>query len=120
MTINEELDEIFNDYYTEDTTIHSTDSYYPDEIVIEGDVTDEEEDIIRRPSHYTNFAIEPITFIMRNGLSFWKGNVIKYVCRAGAKKYDGMDGVESEITDLKKVMRYAEMRINMLEGNIEL
>ena len=119
MTINEELDEIFNDYYTEDTTIHSTDSYYPDEIVIEGDVT-EEEDIIRRPSHYTNFAIEPITFIMRNGLSFWKGNVIKYVCRAGAKKYDGMNGVESEITDLKKVMRYAEMRINMLEGKVEL
>jgi len=115
MTINEELDEIFNDYYTEDTTLHSTDSYYPDDVV-----EDEEEDIIRRPSHYTNFAIEPITFIMRNGLSFWKGNVIKYVCRAGAKKYDGMNGVESEITDLKKVMRYAEMRINMLEGKVEL
>ena len=114
MTINEELDEIFNDYYTEDTTVHSTDSYYPDEVV------EDEEDIIRKPSHYTNFAIEPITFIMRNGLSFWKGNVIKYVCRAGAKKYDGMTGLESEITDLKKVMRYAEMRINMLEGKIEL
>ena len=100
MAINAELDEIFNNYYEEE------------EIV--------EEDIIRKPSHYTNFAIEPITFIMRNGLSFWKGNVIKYVCRAGAKKYEGMTGLESEITDLKKVMRYAEMRINMLQGEVEL
>ena len=119
MTINEELDEIFNDYYTEDTTVHSTLNYSIEE---DERICAEEEidDIIRKPSHYTNFAIEPITFIMRNGLSFWKGNVIKYVCRAGAKKYDGMTGLESEITDLKKVMRYAEMRINMLEGNIEL
>jgi hypothetical protein len=28
--------------------------------------------------------------------------------------------VESEITDLRKVIRYAEMRINQLEGKVEL
>ena len=77
-------------------------------------------DIINRPSHYSQFAIEPITFIMRNGLDFWKGNVIKYVCRAGAKLYPAMDEVESEITDLRKVIRYAEMRINQLNGETEL
>ena len=108
MAINAELDEIFNNYYEEEIA--------EDERIC----AEEEEDIIRKPSHYTNFAIEPITFIMRNGLSFWKGNVIKYVCRAGAKKYEGMTGLESEITDLKKVMRYAEMRINMLQGEVEL
>jgi len=100
MTLNAELDAIF---YDEMECLR-----------------EEQEDLIRKPSHYTNFAIEPITFIMRNGLSFWKGNVIKYVCRAGAKKYEGMTDVQSEITDLKKVMRYAEMRINMLEGEVEL
>ena len=49
-------------------------------------------------------------------MEFWRGNIIKYASRAGAKVYDGKDAVTSEITDLRKVMRYAEMRINMLEG----
>jgi hypothetical protein len=53
---------------------------------------------------------------MENGFEFWRGNIIKYASRAGAKKYDGMDGIASEITDLKKVMRYAEMRIEQLGG----
>jgi hypothetical protein len=33
---------------------------------------------------------------------------VKYASRAGFKLYPGMDAVESEITDLKKVIRYAE------------
>jgi hypothetical protein len=77
-------------------------------------------DIIAKPSHYTRWYIEPITFIMRNGMEFWRGNIIKYACRAGFKIYDGMDAVESEITDLRKVIRYAEMRINQLNGEVEL
>jgi hypothetical protein len=77
-------------------------------------------DIIAKPSHYTRWVIEPITFIMRNGMEFWRGNIIKYACRAGFKIYDGMDAVESEITDLRKVIRYAEMRINQLNGEVEL
>lgn len=75
------------------------------------EVTD---DVVVKPPHYTQFAIEPVTFIMSNGLDFWRGNIIKYVCRAGSKLYEGMDAVESEITDLEKVRRYAEMRINLL------
>lgn len=77
-------------------------------------------DIINRPAHYTKWKVEPITYIMRNGMEFWRGNVIKYASRAGSKLYDGMDEVQSEITDLKKVMRYCEMRINQLNGETVL
>jgi hypothetical protein len=76
--------------------------------------------IVNRPAHYTKWAIEPITFIMRNKMEFWRGNIIKYGARAGSKMYDGLDAVESEIADLEKVRRYAEMRINELNGEIEL
>lgn len=78
------------------------------------------DDVIYKPSHYTKWKIEPITFIMRNGMEFWRGNIIKYATRAGSKKYDGLDAIESEITDLEKVRRYAEMRINQLKGELDL
>ncbi len=74
------------------------------------------EEVIRRPSNYANGPHEPMVFTMQNGMEFWGGNVIKYVSRAGSKLYDGQDKVQSEITDLKKAMRYCEMRINLLEG----
>ncbi len=32
-------------------------------------------------THYIAMAIQPIDFIMKNGLSFAEGNVVKYVCR---------------------------------------
>jgi hypothetical protein len=71
---------------------------------------------VYKPSHYTKYKIEPITFIMANGFNFWQGSIIKYVARAGLKQYDGMTLEESEITDLEKVRRYAEMRINQIKG----
>jgi hypothetical protein len=74
-------------------------------------------DIIYRPKHYAEYNIEPIEFIMKNEMEFWRGNIIKYTARAGLKTYDGMDAQQSEITDLHKVMRYAEMRINHLQNN---
>ena len=58
---------------------------------------------------------EPITFIMDNNLPFHTGNIIKYAMRAGYKMYEGEDEIGSEITDLRKVMRYAEMRIEQLD-----
>lgn len=72
------------------------------------------------PSHYADWVIEPITFIMRNSMPFWMGNIIKYAARAGRKIYDGMDATQSEITDLEKVRRYCEMRINELKGEEKL
>tara|TARA_Y100000287_G_C14207057_1_gene348717 strand:+ start:176 stop:394 length:219 start_codon:yes stop_codon:yes gene_type:complete len=65
-------------------------------------------DPIKSPDHYAQFPIEPIIFIQRNRFEFWRGNVIKYVCRAGHK--------DDEIKDLQKAKRYIEMRINELEG----
>ena len=32
-------------------------------------------------SHYKDFHIQPYEFISKNDLSFFQGNVIKYVCR---------------------------------------
>ena len=79
-------------------------------------------DKVNRPSHYVDNHpfMEPITYIMGNGYEFWRGNIIKYAARAGSKVYDDLDAVESEIADLEKVRRYAEMRINALKGKEEL
>ena len=74
------------------------------------------DDIVVKPSHYTQFEIEPITFIMKNRLTFEIGNIIKYACRAGSKIYPDQDYRASRITDLQKVQRYAEMEINRLKG----
>lgn len=79
-----------------------------------------DDNIVEKPSHYANWPVEPITYIMRNGMEFWRGNIIKYATRAGLKQYDGMGHVESEVTDLRKVIRYAEMRINQLNGETQL
>jgi len=76
----------------------------------------EGKEVITRPEHYTKFAVEPVTFIMGNNLGFAIGNIIKYAVRAGSKLYPGKDATESEILDLEKVRRYAEMRINQLRG----
>ncbi len=76
--------------------------------------------IVNNPAHYTRWQIEPITYIMRNGMEFWRGNVIKYASRAGFKDYEGMTVSESEIVDLEKVKRYCDMRINQINGEVEL
>ena len=77
-------------------------------------------DIVNEPKHYARWAIEPITYIMRNGFEFWRGNIVKYASRAGYKMYEGKTQVESEIIDLEKVIRYANMRINQLNGEEKL
>lgn len=77
-------------------------------------------DIVNEPKHYARWKIEPITYITRNGFEFWRGNIIKYASRAGYKPYEGMSDMQSEITDLEKVIRYAQMRINQLEGKEKL
>ena len=76
--------------------------------------------IVNEPDHYSRWAIEPITFVMRNGFEFWRGNIIKYTSRAGYKLYANMDQVQSEITDLEKVIRCSQMRINQLKGKSKL
>lgn len=78
-------------------------------------MSENETDIINKPNHYARWVIQPLTYIMANGMEFWRGNVIKYATRAGYKQYDGMDMWESEITDLRKAIRNAEARIEQIE-----
>ena len=73
-------------------------------------------DEINEPTHYARWAIEPVEMIMQNGLEFWRGNIIKYVMRAGFKQGSYKTTREAEIADLNKAARYIEMRINQLQG----
>jgi Protein of unknwon function (DUF3310) len=52
--------------------------------------------------HYKTFAIQPGEFVHRNRLGFLEGNVIKYVCRHGAKH-----GRQ----DLEKAIHYLQLLI---------
>jgi len=51
-------------------------------------------------NHYKEFHIQPYEFISKNNLSFFQGNVIKYVCRYLLK-----NGIE----DLDKIIHYCEL-----------
>jgi hypothetical protein len=57
-------------------------------------------------SHYKNFAIQPYEFISRNDLSYFQGNVIKYVCRYKNK---------NKVQDLEKIIHYCELEIEKLK-----
>lgn len=58
------------------------------------------------PEHYKVMEIEPIAYIMANGLGFCEGNIVKYVSRYGFK--GGID-------DLKKARHYIDMLIEQWE-----
>jgi hypothetical protein len=50
--------------------------------------------------HYQHYMIQPAEYISANGLSFFEGNIIKYITRHKSK-----GGAE----DIKKIIQYAEM-----------
>ena len=58
------------------------------------------------PSHYTRGSIEVWDFIRDQGLNYFRGNAIKYICRAGFKS------PHSEIEDLKKAIHYLENELH--------
>ena len=66
-------------------------------------------DMINHPKHYTDGKIEVIDFIEDKGLNFHKGNVVKYVARAGKKD------PSKEIEDLEKALWYLNREINRLK-----
>ena len=57
-------------------------------------------------SHYKNMVIQPFEFISKNELTFFQGNVIKYVCR-----YKQKNGIQ----DLEKVIHYCQLEILKLK-----
>jgi hypothetical protein len=60
-------------------------------------------------SHYKDLAIQPLEFIVKNGLDFLQGNVVKYVIR-----YKLKGGIE----DLEKARHYLDMMIELEEKSL--
>lgn len=67
-------------------------------------------DPVNHPSHYTSGKIEVMDFIEDKKLNFARGNVIKYVSRAGKKDPN------KELEDLKKAMWYLNREIERLRN----
>ena len=59
-------------------------------------------------NHYKSFRIQPYEFISKNDLSFFQGNVVKYVCRYLSK---------NKIEDLQKIIHYCELEILKLKDD---
>ena len=57
-------------------------------------------------SHYKFFEIQPYEFISKNELTFFQGNVIKYVIR-----YPYKGGIE----DLEKIKHYCDLEIKKMK-----
>lgn len=66
-------------------------------------------DVVNHPSHYTSGGIEVWDFIVDQDLDYLRGNVIKYVSRAGKK-----DPLK-ELEDLNKARAYLNKAIEELE-----
>ena len=60
------------------------------------------------PQHYQKGSIQVWDFIADQKLDFFKGNVVKYVCRAGSKSG------ETDLDDLMKAKVYVEKAIELL------
>jgi hypothetical protein len=63
------------------------------------------------PTHYKRGTIEVWDFIADQQLDYFLGNVVKYVCRAGHKKY------EEELDDLLKAKAYIEKKIALASAS---
>lgn len=63
------------------------------------------------PSHYQRGTIEVWDFLADQQLDYFLGNVVKYVCRAGHKRY------EEEIDDLLKAKAYIEKKIALVSAS---
>jgi len=58
-------------------------------------------------SHYKNYKIQPVEFIIKNNIGFVEGNIIKYILRFKEK-----GGVQ----DLLKAKHYIELLIDSSKG----
>ena len=63
----------------------------------------------KSPIHYTRGTIEVWDFIRDQGLNYFRGNAIKYVCRAGFKS------TGTEVEDIKKAIHYLENELHALQ-----
>ena len=65
-------------------------------------------------NHYTKFPIQPYEFISKNDLSFFQGNVVKYVCRYQRKRWRRRHKKDNTLLSvrIKKNERYKEWEVN--------
>ena len=68
-------------------------------------------DKVEKPEHYARYKIEPITFIVENGIPYCESNVIKYVCMW---QYTHPTK-QGQIDDLKKARQYIDILIKKAE-----
>jgi hypothetical protein len=61
--------------------------------------------------HYKSMAIQPAEYIVRNGIGFLEGMVIKYVSR-----WEKKGGIE----DLEKAIHCLQLRVEMLKQGTEV
>lgn len=78
------------------------------------DESDPVSDSVNHPPHYNVGGIEVIDAIEAWRLDFNRGNVVKYVARAGRK-----GGRETELEDLRKAEFYLKRAIALLEEDTE-
>lgn len=67
-------------------------------------------DAVYNPAHYTDGKIEVKDFINDKNLNFNRGNIVKYISRAGKKD------AAKEVEDIEKVIQYANFEIIRLTG----
>lgn len=58
-------------------------------------------------NHYKNFKIQPVEYIHANGLTYFQGNVVKYVTRYRTKNGE---------QDLKKAIHYLQLILELEYG----
>lgn len=74
--------------------------------------TVKQSDEVNHPNHYTSGSIEVWDFIVDQDLDYLRGNVIKYVSRAGKKD------ASKELQDLEKAQAYLNKAIEGLKKGV--
>ena len=78
---------------------------------LNGNTADVTNDAVSRPPHYTAYGVEVID--LTEHMNFCRGNVVKYICRAGLKP------TADELEDLRKAQWYLNRGIARVERQRE-
>ena len=68
------------------------------------------------PDHYqSNTNLEAIDVIEAFDLNFHRGNIVKYILRAGKKTEEGYENKQKQLEDLNKAKWYLSRLIEVVE-----
>ena len=71
------------------------------------------------PEHYqSNTNLEAIDVIEAFDLNFHRGNIVKYILRAGRKTEKGYENKEKQLEDLNKAKWYLSRLIEVVEKSL--